>query len=83
MLKVIHLNPIFFDTVRALQNHHKAYGWYPTYRELCKTLNLKSTSAVSLRMKKLQQMGVLKRFGNTPRAYEFTCDMIVLDIDYG
>lgn len=80
-LKVIHLKPMYFRCMAAILDYQKEHQGYPSIRELQSILNLSSTSVVEWRMRYLERKGVLKVIGT--RAMKITCDMIVLDIDYG
>lgn len=46
----------------------KEYGFSPSIRELCKICNLASTSSVYAHLKKLEELGYIKRREDAPRA---------------
>lgn len=43
-------------------------GYAPTVRELCKMVGVSSTSTISLHLSRIEEMGLIKRQQNFPRA---------------
>lgn len=43
-------------------------GYAPTVRELCKMVGVSSTSTISLHLSRIEEMGLIKRKQNFPRA---------------
>ncbi|WP_195251953.1 transcriptional repressor LexA [Romboutsia sp. 1001713B170207_170306_H8] len=53
-----------------IRNHVMEKGYPPAVREICAALNIKSTSTVHSNLKKLEQLGYIKRDSEIPRGIE-------------
>lgn len=53
-----------------LREHSSRYGYPPSVREICKKLDIKSTSTVFAIMKKLEKHNYIRRDPSKPRAIE-------------
>lgn len=54
-----------YECIICYQNEK---GYAPTVRELCKMVGVSSTSTISLHLSKIEEMGLIKRRQNFPRA---------------
>lgn len=54
--------------LNGIVEYQKTYGFAPSIRELCKICNLSSTSSVAAHLKKLEDLGYIKRKEDAPRA---------------
>lgn len=48
--------------------YHNKKGYAPTVRELCRLVGVSSTSTILLHLRKIEEMGLIKRQQNFPRA---------------
>lgn len=54
-----------YECIISYQNKK---GYAPTVRELCAMIGVSSTSTITLHLKKIEEMGFIKRQQNFPRA---------------
>lgn len=54
-----------YESIVLYQNKK---GYAPTVRELCSMIGVSSTSTISLHLNKIEEMGLIKRQQNFPRA---------------
>lgn len=52
----------------GIVEYQETYGFAPSIRELCEICNLSSTSSVAAHLKKLEDLGYIKRRVDAPRA---------------
>lgn len=52
----------------GIVNYQKDNGYAPSIRELCAICNLASTSSVYAHLKKLEELGYIRRREDAPRA---------------
>lgn len=52
----------------GIVEYQKMHGFAPSIRELCKICNLSSTSSVAAHLKRLEELGYIKRKEDAPRA---------------
>lgn len=52
----------------GIVEYQKMYGFAPSIRELCAICNLSSTSSIAAHLKKLEDMGYIRRREDAPRA---------------
>ncbi|SHH76043.1 repressor LexA [Caloranaerobacter azorensis DSM 13643] len=68
------------EILKAIDTYIKEKGYSPTIREICKMVNLKSSSTVYEHLRKLEKAGYIKRKESSPRAMTLTEDVLkVLD----
>ena len=63
--KITNCQQIVLD---GIVEYQKMYGFAPSIRELCKICNLSSTSSVAAHLKRLEELGYIKRKEDAPRA---------------
>lgn len=51
-----------------IRDHIQKHGWAPTVREICKAVDIDSTSVVQGHLIKLEARGYIKRGEHMPRA---------------
>lgn len=52
----------------GIVEYQQMYGFAPSIRELCAICNLSSTSSIAAHLKKLEDMGYIRRREDAPRA---------------
>lgn len=52
----------------GIVEYQQMYGFAPSIRELCVICNLSSTSSIAAHLKKLEDMGYIRRREDAPRA---------------
>lgn len=63
------------DMLNAIDHYHRAWGWWPSTRDLNDALNLQSTSTVHYHLRRLDDLGWLELGGNgMSRAMRITAD---------
>lgn len=63
------------EILHFIKNHIQKQGYPPAVREICKGVNLKSTSTVHRHLEKLEEKGYIRKDPTKPRAIEI--------LDYG
>ncbi len=66
------LNTKQLEILNFIKSHVQTKGYPPSVREICKNVNLKSTSTVHNHLKNLEKKGYIKRDPTKPRAIEIT-----------
>lgn len=56
------------EVLLFIGNYIDEKGFSPSKREICRGVNLKSTSSVAAQLKKLENLGFIKRKADCPRA---------------
>ncbi len=64
------LNQSQIDILLFIKNHIQKKGYPPSVREICKGVNLKSTSTVHRHLEKLESKGYIRKDPTKPRAIE-------------
>lgn len=62
------------EILKAIDTYIKEKGYSPTIREICKMVNLKSSSSVYEHLNNLEKLGCIKREESKPRALALTED---------
>lgn len=58
------------EILHFIKNHIQAQGYPPAVREICKGVNLKSTSTVHRHLEKIEEKGYIRKDPTKPRAIE-------------
>lgn len=56
------------EVYNGIVAYQQTYGYAPSIRELCAICNLSSTSSVVAHLKKLEELGYIRRREDAPRA---------------
>ena len=64
------LNEKQIEILYFIKNHIQAQGYPPAVREICKGVNLKSTSTVHRHLEKIEEKGYIRKDPTKPRAIE-------------
>jgi len=64
------LNEKQVEILHFIKNHIQAQGYPPAVREICKGVDLKSTSTVHRHLQKLEENGYIRKDPTKPRAIE-------------
>ncbi|NLW40065.1 MAG: transcriptional repressor LexA [Tissierellia bacterium] len=71
------LNQVQLEILFFIKNHIQKKGYPPSVREICKGVNMKSTSTVHRHLEKLEEKGYIRKDPTKPRAIE------IIDRDEG
>lgn len=52
-----------------IKKYYKIYGYYPSYREIGRGLDLNSTSTISYHINKLEKAGLISKIGKLSRVF--------------
>lgn len=71
-----------YQILRFIYEHTWEYGYVPTIREICRALEINSTSVVNYNLERLVQLGYLIRTPAKARAFALTGSARVLFEDH-